>query len=41
MTATTWRNPFTGWWDRFWFEPNHVYFFVGFRLAHSLTDSET
>jgi len=26
--------------DRFWFEPNHVYFFVGFRLAHSLTDSE-
>jgi serine/threonine-protein kinase len=22
--------------DRFWFEPNHVYFFVGFRLAHSL-----
>ena len=24
--------------DRFWFEPNHVYFFVGFRLAHSLTD---
>jgi serine/threonine-protein kinase len=27
--------------DRFWFEPNHVYFFVGFRLAHSLTSSET
>ncbi|HYQ02871.1 MAG TPA: bifunctional serine/threonine-protein kinase/formylglycine-generating enzyme family protein [Polyangiaceae bacterium] len=27
--------------DRFWFEPNHVYFFVGFRLAHSLTDSES
>jgi len=26
--------------DRFWFEPNHVYFFVGFRLAYSLTDSE-
>ena len=25
--------------DRFWFEPNHVYFFVGFRLAHSLTDA--
>jgi len=25
--------------DRFWFEPNHVYFFVGFRLAHSLTDT--
>ena len=24
--------------DRFWFEPNHVYFFVGFRLAHSLED---
>ena len=24
--------------DRFWFEPNHVYFFVGFRLAHSLAD---
>jgi len=23
--------------DRFWFEPNHVYFFVGFRLAYSLT----
>ena len=22
--------------DRFWFDPNHVYFFVGFRLAHSL-----
>jgi serine/threonine-protein kinase len=27
--------------DRFWFEPNHVYFFVGFRLAHSLSDSES
>jgi serine/threonine-protein kinase len=26
--------------DRFWFEPNHVYFFVGFRLAHSLPDPE-
>jgi len=26
--------------DRFWFEPNHVYFFVGFRLAHSLPDAE-
>ena len=24
--------------DRFWFEPNHVYFFVGFRLAHSYPD---
>jgi len=23
--------------DRFWFEPNHVYFFVGFRLAYSLS----
>ncbi|HET9958469.1 MAG TPA: bifunctional serine/threonine-protein kinase/formylglycine-generating enzyme family protein [Polyangiaceae bacterium] len=23
--------------DMFWFEPTHVYFFVGFRLAHSLT----
>jgi len=22
--------------DLFWFEPNHVYFFVGFRLAYSL-----
>jgi eukaryotic-like serine/threonine-protein kinase len=22
--------------DQFWFESNHVYFFVGFRLAHSL-----
>ncbi|HET7543385.1 MAG TPA: bifunctional serine/threonine-protein kinase/formylglycine-generating enzyme family protein [Polyangiaceae bacterium] len=27
--------------DRFWFEPNHVYFFVGFRLAHSLPDPES
>jgi len=27
--------------DRFWFEPNHVYFFVGFRLAHSLSDPES
>ena len=26
--------------DRFWFEPNRVYFFVGFRLAHSLPDAE-
>ncbi len=26
--------------DRFWFEPNHVYFFVGFRLAHSFPTSE-
>ena len=25
--------------DRFWFEPNHVYFFVGFRLAYSLADT--
>jgi len=25
--------------DRFWFEPNHVYFFVGFRLAYSLSES--
>ncbi|HEY0466071.1 MAG TPA: bifunctional serine/threonine-protein kinase/formylglycine-generating enzyme family protein, partial [Polyangiaceae bacterium] len=24
--------------DRFWFEPNHVYFFVGFRLAYSLSE---
>ncbi|HEY3255323.1 MAG TPA: SUMF1/EgtB/PvdO family nonheme iron enzyme, partial [Polyangiaceae bacterium] len=26
--------------DRFWFEPNHVYFFVGFRLAYSLNDTQ-
>lgn len=27
--------------DRFWFEPGHVYFFVGFRLAHSLAPRQS